>query len=197
MRTRTCFSATVFSVLFSGCLFLSCFGQATAGSSDEAGQAGGAIHISPDSLFPGKTTETVTDTGTETGPFMNLTVGGMRAEIQETGVATVYIQFATNSSEIMPESRPQVESITTLLTEEPAWCLNIVGHTDSTGDSAYNQELSRKRAASVQQELLNGGIGPDRLQAEGMGSGQPVADNKTREGRSRNRRVELVKQDCP
>jgi outer membrane protein OmpA-like peptidoglycan-associated protein len=128
---------------------------------------------------------------------LKLNALGLRQEIEKRGFATVYIQFAPNSAAIQAESRPQIENIDALLREEPSWCLRIVGHTDATGDPAYNRELSGRRAGTVQQRLLELGIEKKRLATEGMGMEQPVADNKTSDGRTRNRRVELVKTDCP
>jgi OmpA-OmpF porin, OOP family len=66
-----------------------------------------------------------------------------------------------------------------------------VGHTDSTGGDAYNQKLSVKRAESVKAYLVSKGIEKNRVYTEGKGEAQPVADNKTRDGRAKNRRVEI------
>jgi len=66
-----------------------------------------------------------------------------------------------------------------------------VGHTDSVGSDAYNQKLSVKRAESVKAYLVSKGIEKNRIYTEGKGEKQPVADNKTTEGRAKNRRVEI------
>jgi len=66
-----------------------------------------------------------------------------------------------------------------------------VGHTDSVGSDAYNQKLSVKRAESVKAYLVTKGIEKNRVYTEGKGEKQPVADNKTAEGRAKNRRVEI------
>ena len=66
-----------------------------------------------------------------------------------------------------------------------------VGHTDSVGSDAYNQKLSVRRAESVKAYLVSKGIEANRIYTEGKGEMQPVADNKTREGRAKNRRVEV------
>jgi len=66
-----------------------------------------------------------------------------------------------------------------------------IGHTDSIGSDAYNQKLSVRRAESVKAYLVSKGIEPNRIYTEGKGEKQPVADNKTREGRAKNRRVEI------
>ena len=66
-----------------------------------------------------------------------------------------------------------------------------VGHTDSVGSDAYNQKLSVKRADAVKAYLVTKGIEKNRVYTEGKGEKQPVADNKTDAGRSKNRRVEI------
>ena len=66
-----------------------------------------------------------------------------------------------------------------------------MGHTDSVGTDAYNQKLSIKRSEAVKAYLVSQGIEQSRVYTEGKGELQPVADNKTAEGRSKNRRVEI------
>jgi OOP family OmpA-OmpF porin len=66
-----------------------------------------------------------------------------------------------------------------------------VGHTDSIGTDAYNQKLSVRRAEAVKAFLVSQGIEKNRIYTEGKGEKQPVADNKTKEGRAKNRRVEI------
>jgi OmpA-OmpF porin, OOP family len=67
----------------------------------------------------------------------------------------------------------------------------VVGHTDSIGSDAYNMKLSQRRAASVKDYLVKHGVPADRVRTEGKGEGSPIADNKTREGRQKNRRAEI------
>jgi len=66
-----------------------------------------------------------------------------------------------------------------------------VGHTDSVGTDAYNQKLSERRAAAVKAYLVSKGVAANRVYTEGKGEKSPVADNKTKEGRAKNRRVEV------
>ena len=69
--------------------------------------------------------------------------------------------------------------------------IRIIGHTDNVGSDAANQRLSEGRAAAVRADLIERGIAPERLQAEGRGESQPVDTNDTEEGRQNNRRVEI------
>ena len=68
----------------------------------------------------------------------------------------------------------------------------VVGHTDSTGAASYNQSLSEKRANSVKDYLIGKGVDPALMSASGAGEEQPIADNKSRDGRAQNRRVEIT-----
>lgn len=154
-------------------------------AADSASSAGGIFTLDSGKFFSGQPADNTSS--------MGIVVQGMRREIEEKGFATVYIQFSSNSAAILPESQPQLASIHMLLKEDGSLNLQIVGHTDSMGDAAYNRQLSQKRAESVQQALVALGIEAGRLTAEGMGEEKPVADNKTSEGRARNRRVELIK----
>jgi len=70
--------------------------------------------------------------------------------------------------------------------------IQIVGHADSTGSSAYNQRLSEQRAGSVKDYLVKSGVDPSKITILGMGDRSPVADNATREGRAKNRRVVIM-----
>jgi len=74
----------------------------------------------------------------------------------------------------------------------PELNLRVEGHTDATGSDEYNQQLSERRAASVRDFLAQQGVGMNRMVAVGYGASRPVADNQTREGRAKNRRVEIV-----
>ena len=117
----------------------------------------------------------------------------MAEQLASAGRVAVQVNFATDSADILPDSQPQLDQMRQLLDGDPALRLSINGHTDATGDAAYNQRLSEQRAQAVVDALAAGGVDPSRLEARGHGQSQPVADEDTEQGRARNRRVELIK----
>ena len=103
------------------------------------------------------------------------------------------ILFATNSSTLSDASKSALRSLARSLEANPNTDITIVGHTDSTGNVDYNQTLSEKRAKSVYDYLMSDqGISSKRMNYEGKGVHEPVADNATPEGRAKNRRVEIM-----
>ena len=78
------------------------------------------------------------------------------------------------------------------LQQYPNSTVQVVGHTDNSGDAGYNQSLSERRANAVADVLMNGGVPFGRIQTYGRGEDQPVASNLTTEGKAQNRRVEIV-----
>jgi OOP family OmpA-OmpF porin len=68
---------------------------------------------------------------------------------------------------------------------------SLSGHTDNVGTDAYNQKLSERRASSARDYVVKKGVEGGRISAQGFGESKPIADNKTKEGRSKNRRVEI------
>lgn len=117
----------------------------------------------------------------------------LKQQLDSTGKVALQVNFATDKTEILPESAPQIEQVTKLLKDDPSLKLAVNGHTDNTGDSAHNQALSQGRAKSVVAAITAKGIDGSRLTAKGYGDTRPVADNATEEGKASNRRVELVK----
>lgn len=117
-------------------------------------------------------------------------------DIRSSGHAAVYgIYFDTGKSEIKPESDKALAEIAKLLKNEPGLKLNVVGHTDNTGVMDVNMKLSQARAEAVVQTLASKyGIAAGRLKGYGVGPLAPVAANDSEAGKSKNRRVELVKQ---
>lgn len=102
------------------------------------------------------------------------------------------VEFDFDRSTLRPESRQTLDEATEVLRQYPDIRVEVAGHTDSIGTEEYNQGLSERRAAAVYEYLVNNGIDASRLSSRGYGELQPIADNTSREGRQRNRRVELV-----
>ncbi|MBQ8101023.1 MAG: OmpA family protein [Paludibacteraceae bacterium] len=100
--------------------------------------------------------------------------------------------FATGKTRILPQSEPTLEELAAFMQDNPEVKIRIIGHTDAVGSEESNQRLSEGRAAAVRADLMARGVDAARIEAEGRGETEPVADNDTEEGRSRNRRVEFV-----
>lgn len=114
--------------------------------------------------------------------------------VEEGKFSTTGILFDVNADVIKPESYGVLKDIAGVLKEHATIKVKIIGHTDSDGDDQKNLQLSQKRAAAVVKALQDEfGIDAARMQAEGKGESVPVGDNKTREGKALNRRVEFIK----
>lgn len=99
--------------------------------------------------------------------------------------------FDFDKSTIKPEGRQILDQVVAQVNTINLETLIATGHTDSIGTDAYNMALSQRRANSVKDYLVSKGVPADRVYVEGKGESQPVATNKTREGRAQNRRVEI------
>lgn len=102
------------------------------------------------------------------------------------------ILFATGSSNVQPGLIDDLQALASNVQVYASSTLQIVGHTDSDGDAAFNQTLSEGRARAVGNVLLQNGVPQSRLQTFGRGESQPIASNLTPQGKSQNRRVEIV-----
>jgi outer membrane protein OmpA-like peptidoglycan-associated protein len=102
------------------------------------------------------------------------------------------VLFDTNAATLKPGAASTIDRLAKYLDENADTRLLIEGHTDSTGSEAYNEELSRRRAQAVADELVSRGVASTRLEVIGRGEGYPVADNSSSGGRQQNRRVEIV-----
>lgn len=101
------------------------------------------------------------------------------------------VNFDYDSSEIRPVDRPVLNEAVRQLSAHIQISIAIEGHTDSRGTDEYNQALSVRRAEAAFRYLVNKGLAPERMRAEGFGESRPLADNETDSGRAQNRRVEL------
>lgn len=99
--------------------------------------------------------------------------------------------FDFDKSVLKPEGRAKLDDLTSKIRDVNLEVIIAVGHTDSVGSVAYNQRLSIRRAEAVKAYLVSKGIERNRVYTEGKGKSQPVADNKTKDGRAKNRRVEI------
>ena len=99
--------------------------------------------------------------------------------------------FDFDKAVLKPEGKKQLDDMAAKLKQINLEVVVAVGHTDSVGTDAYNQKLSIRRAEAVKAYLVTKGIEANRVYTEGKGKKQPVADNKTAEGRAKNRRVEI------
>lgn len=100
--------------------------------------------------------------------------------------------YALNSAKIDAASSEKVLKFAKFLNENPGYKVQIIGYTDSAGKADYNQKLSEARANSLRTMLIENGVDASRLRAEGRGESNPIADNKSKEGRAANRRIEVI-----
>jgi len=117
----------------------------------------------------------------------------LRSALDKDGRVTLYVGFDFNKPTLKPSARASLAPVAKLLQDNPALRLTVESHTDDVEPQEFNLKLSEDRAKAVIDALVAAGIARDRLSAAGFGSGKPIGDNGTSEGRARNRRIELVK----
>lgn len=125
----------------------------------------------------------------------DITATAIMDELNKSGKIALYINFETAKAIIKPESDKIIEDVAKMLTDNPTVKVSIEGHTqaDNTGSPAANKILSEQRAKAVMNSLVAKGIAASRMSSKGWGQEKPIGDNKTEEGRAKNRRVEIVK----
>ena len=99
--------------------------------------------------------------------------------------------FDVDKSVLKPEGKAKLDDLVSKMSGINLEVIIAVGHTDSDGSDAYNQKLSVRRSEAVKAYMTSKGIEKNRVYTEGKGEKQPVADNKTKEGKQKNRRVEI------
>ena len=114
-------------------------------------------------------------------------------ELNKAGFIALYVNFDTGKWDLKADGRATVAEIVKMLKSAPALKVSIEGHTDNVGSAPANKTLSENRARSVMAAIVAGGIEAKRLASAGFGQERPIADNRSEEGRAKNRRVELVK----
>lgn len=122
-----------------------------------------------------------------------ITADALEKALLADGFVVIDVLFETGKSAIQPASDPLLDQIIVLMKNHPTLTLGVDGHTDNEGTPAANQALSMARATAVVVALEERGVEGRRLKAAGYGQERPVADNRTLEGRAKNRRVELVR----
>ena len=123
-----------------------------------------------------------------------VTANKLLDELDKNGYIALYINFDTGKADLKADGKATVAEIVKMLKAAPALKVAIEGHTDNVGQPAANKALSEARARSVMAAVVAGGIDAKRLSAAGFGQEKPIADNRSEEGRAKNRRVELVEQ---
>ena len=141
--------------------------------------------------------------GAATGGYMDVQASKLGEKLRGTGVQVLRdgdnirlimpnrITFNTNDDTMKTTANQVLDSVALVANEYDKTRLQIVGHTDSTGNDKINIPLSQRRATSVAQYLALRGVNPARMQALGVGASQPIASNATEEGKAQNRRVEI------
>ncbi|MDH3271873.1 MAG: OmpA family protein [Gemmatimonadota bacterium] len=114
-------------------------------------------------------------------------------EEDETSLVLEGVTFETSSADLTSEALTILNRVAEALNGNPEVRVRVSGHTDSTGSRAFNVRLSQSRAESVVAYLVSRGVAANRMEAQGFGPDQPMADNGTEEGRRQNRRVELAR----
>jgi putative exosortase-associated protein (TIGR04073 family) len=99
--------------------------------------------------------------------------------------------FALDSAQLSQAATSRLREVASVLRDSPEAPVVVAGHTDSTGDPAYNQQLSQKRATAVRDYLVSQGVAAERIEVAGYGDAHPVASNDTLAGRKSNRRAEI------
>ncbi len=128
----------------------------------------------------------------EKGPASNYgcpVVSQSRPNVHYPAMRSVF--FTTRSSHLSAASMKAIETTVKILKEYPDLCVNLDGHTDNIGNDELNRSLSMARIKVVRSYLLSAGIDKNRVTYEVRGSKYPIDDNRTKAGRSRNRRVEF------
>lgn len=126
---------------------------------------------------------------------INEELDGVTIQRVEEGIAVSFdsgILFGFDSSTLQPEARENLEKLSEILNDDDETVLMVIGHTDSTGDEDYNMRLSEQRAQSAADYMISQGLSESRVETEGRGETEPIADNSTEAGQQDNRRVEVA-----
>lgn len=138
------------------------------------------------------------------GYYMDVQEAELRKELADTGIVFQRqgnnivmaipgnVTFDVNKAEINPQFYPVLDRMINVLKKRNKTLIEIAGHTDNTGSNSINLPLSKERARSVANYMINGSVLGSRIAEFGLGSEHPIAENTTAEGRQMNRRVEIT-----
>ncbi|MDD4972723.1 MAG: OmpA family protein [Bacteriovorax sp.] len=115
-----------------------------------------------------------------------------RKEMIDENKPVMTIEFDSSMAEIKPHYIDQIKKVAEQLKGDNTLSGIVEGYADSTGPADLNDKLSKRRAEAVQKKLIEFGVDQKRLRAEGFGAGRPIADNRTSEGRQKNRRASVI-----
>ncbi|TMN98376.1 OmpA family protein [Pseudoalteromonas sp. S558] len=199
--TKSLLSATVLAVLLSGCEMNNA-GKGAAIGAAAGGVLGKATSNHKDKrFFIGAAIGALA--GAAVGDYMDKQEEAFRDELAGSGVEVVRegdnlrlvmpsnITFATDQSYISSGFNDTLNAIANVMNKYEKTYLSVEGHTDSTGKDSYNMNLSRERAQSVKDYLVNQQIMAARISTKGYGETRPIATNDSANGRAQNRRVEI------
>lgn len=206
MRTLIISATSVVSVVLTGCQSTGSIGSKTALGAAVGGGAGYAISKSNhnSSSQNNRALALGAIVGGGAGLYLDNKEVKLRQELQGSGVEVGRnpdgsvglimpgnITFATNQSTIKPEFYTTLNKIAQVLAEDKNSGILVTGYTDNTGNDSINIPLSQKRAQAVASYIASQGVSTTRINAQGMGSANPIASNTTTTGREANRRVEI------
>ena len=201
-------TAITASVLLSACTTNPYTGQQQASKAATYGAGAAAVCALVGAIDSGKHARNAAlgcgIVGAGVGAYMDVQEAKLREQLQGTGVQVARegdniriimpgsITFETNSYNLRGDFYPALNSVGEVLAKYADTTLRITGHTDNTGGRALNQTLSERRAGSVADYLATRAVERPRTLLQGARFDQPLADNNTEQGRSQNRRVELM-----
>jgi outer membrane protein OmpA-like peptidoglycan-associated protein len=123
----------------------------------------------------------------------DVSVNELVEKLNKDGFLTLYVNFDTGKATIKPDSDKTLDDAAAALKAASSLKIEVGGHTDNVGTPQANEKLSADRAQAVMAALVKRGVAASRLTAKGYGQSSPIADNRSEDGRAKNRRVELVK----
>jgi outer membrane protein OmpA-like peptidoglycan-associated protein len=204
MRTRSTLAIVTFSLGLSACAMLNKKAEGGAIGAGTGAAVGAVVGNQTGSTARGAIIGAVVGglAGTIIGNQMDQQAKGIKAAIPGAtvervgeGIQTTFasgLMFDVNSEGIRPEAAANLRSLAASLQQYPNTDLMIVGHTDASGTTEYNQGLSQRRAVAVSNYLIGQGVAESRLRTSGRGEMEPVQSNATETGKQANRRVEVA-----